>query len=207
MYLSKLTLDPSPGARQVLRDLASPYEMHRTILRAFPNHDEGGPGRVLFRVEPRTGSAEPHVVLVQSVKLPDWSRLADLPHYLLSAESKPFSVSVPPGRKLRFRLRANPTVKRGGKRHALVKHEDQVGWLLRKGEPGGFRPVDVAVRRAVRQTSWRADAEKKRRVTQVAVLFEGVLQVTDPQTFAETIAAGIGPAKAFGFGLLSVAPP
>ena len=36
--------------------------------------------------------------------------------------------------------------------------------------------------------------------------FDGILEVTDPAAFAATIAAGIGPAKAFGFGLLSVAP-
>lgn len=39
-----------------------------------------------------------------------------------------------------------------------------------------------------------------------SVRFDGVLTVTDPDTFRQTVAAGIGPAKAFGFGLLSVAP-
>ena len=36
--------------------------------------------------------------------------------------------------------------------------------------------------------------------------FEGILQVTDAEAFAKTLAAGIGPAKGYGFGLLSVAP-
>jgi CRISPR system Cascade subunit CasE len=35
--------------------------------------------------------------------------------------------------------------------------------------------------------------------------FEGILEVTDPEEFAAAVTAGIGPAKAFGFGLLSVA--
>ena len=39
-----------------------------------------------------------------------------------------------------------------------------------------------------------------------AVEFQGVLNVTDPAKFHETFARGIGPAKAFGFGLLVIAP-
>jgi CRISPR-associated protein Cas6/Cse3/CasE subtype I-E len=38
-----------------------------------------------------------------------------------------------------------------------------------------------------------------------AVRFDGVLVVTDLDRFTKAVAAGIGPFKAFGFGLLSVA--
>jgi CRISPR system Cascade subunit CasE len=38
-----------------------------------------------------------------------------------------------------------------------------------------------------------------------SVDFDGVLSVTDPALFAEAVASGIGPAKGFGFGLLSLA--
>jgi CRISPR system Cascade subunit CasE len=37
------------------------------------------------------------------------------------------------------------------------------------------------------------------------VRYEGILQVTDCARFLAALAAGIGPAKGFGFGLLSVA--
>lgn len=39
-----------------------------------------------------------------------------------------------------------------------------------------------------------------------AVDFNGHLQVTDPAALLAAVAAGLGPAKAFGFGLLSLAP-
>jgi CRISPR-associated protein Cas6/Cse3/CasE subtype I-E len=39
-----------------------------------------------------------------------------------------------------------------------------------------------------------------------AVRFDGILQVTNAELFLQTLRAGIGPAKGFGFGLLSVAP-
>jgi len=39
-----------------------------------------------------------------------------------------------------------------------------------------------------------------------AVEFQGVLTVTDPALFRTTFTTGIGSAKAFGFGLLALAP-
>jgi CRISPR system Cascade subunit CasE len=36
--------------------------------------------------------------------------------------------------------------------------------------------------------------------------FEGVLRVTDPKTFADAFHKGIGSAKGFGFGLLTIVP-
>ena len=36
--------------------------------------------------------------------------------------------------------------------------------------------------------------------------YEGILEVTNADNFRDTLVRGIGPAKAFGFGLLSVAP-
>ena len=34
MYLSQLTLNPR--TRRVQRELANPYELHRTLMRAYP---------------------------------------------------------------------------------------------------------------------------------------------------------------------------
>jgi len=39
-----------------------------------------------------------------------------------------------------------------------------------------------------------------------SVRYDGTMTVTDPARFEETLVRGIGPGKAFGFGLLSVAP-
>jgi CRISPR system Cascade subunit CasE len=44
-----------------------------------------------------------------------------------------------------------------------------------------------------------------RKMTHLAVQFDGVLEVTDPAKFLETVRQGIGSAKGFGFGLLSLA--
>lgn len=43
------------------------------------------------------------------------------------------------------------------------------------------------------------------KITVEAVRFDGHLVVTDPVAFAEAVTAGIGRAKAYGCGLLSLA--
>jgi CRISPR-associated protein Cas6/Cse3/CasE subtype I-E len=39
-----------------------------------------------------------------------------------------------------------------------------------------------------------------------AVEFKGVLEVTEPEEFIKTFRKGVGSTKAFGFGLLALAP-
>ena len=72
MFISQLELS-TPGTRIMLRDIRNPYEMHRTIWKAFPNNEDGGPGRVLFRLEWKNSP----IILVQSEKTPNWNNLPD----------------------------------------------------------------------------------------------------------------------------------
>lgn len=205
MYLSKLVLNPSPAARTVQRDLASPYELHRSMMRAFSYKGKDAPGRVLFRLEPYRASESP-VVLVQSEDEPDWSGIKSDPHYLLSVDTKPYSPELFESQKLWFRLRANPTVKRDGKRHGLVGYASQVEWLERKAEISGFHPVDVTIRKCIKYISVVERGGMRRKETHLGVDYEGVLEVTSPEKLLASIAKGIGPAKGYGFGLLSIAP-
>jgi CRISPR system Cascade subunit CasE len=41
-------------------------------------------------------------------------------------------------------------------------------------------------------------------MTQLTVRYDGLLRITDPDAFRETLIRGIGPAKAFGCGLMLV---
>jgi CRISPR system Cascade subunit CasE len=98
----------------------------------------------------------------------------------------------------------------------LRREEDQLAWLARKGEQGGFRLVGVAVQPDLPDTRVTT-AEKVRGQRPAhddaarmalrfgAVVFEGRLEVTDREVFLRTLHQGIGSGKAFGFGLLSVA--
>ena len=147
MYLSRLILNPRN--RRVQREVADPYQMHRSLMQGFPDNLAMGAERLLFRLEshPRTGAL---ALLVQSWDLPDWSCLAEpgARGYLSPAGEpnsavKSFDLKLAPGQVLAFRLRANPTVKRKGKRLGLYREEEQNKWLARKAERGGFRLLSV----------------------------------------------------------------
>ena len=200
MFLSKLTLNTR--LREVRRDLGSVYEMHRTLLRAFPGQDEGGPGRVLFRVEPQ-GDDVIAVVLVQSEKRPDWARFPA--GYARVEGPKALQWAFSPGNQMVFRLRANPTVKREGKRLGLFREEDQHKWLERKAVENGFSIVCFQPSRDTRVYARKVSGDEAVVQTHQSVDFEGVLQVTDAERFKQAVCQGIGSGKAFGFGLLSVA--
>lgn len=204
MYLSKLMLNPA--SRRVRTEIGRPYELHRTLMRAFPPAEEG-PGRVLFRLD-ISKESNALTLLVQSEKEPDWRSLDEAGNFLLKpAQSKPFSPVFRSGQPCRFRLRANPTVKRQGKRLGIVKEDEQLAWLHRKGAAGGFEPVSAVVSPERKMQDKMTDrAKTPHNLTLVAVRFDGLLSVTDPAAFRQTLAQGIGSGKGFGFGLLSVAP-
>jgi len=230
VYLSRLTLNPR--SHQVARDLVNAYEMHRTLCRAFPQAEEGGCGRILWRVDDDSHQGRP-VTYVQSEKKPDWAKLTarhgdyfadteDVNPACRPIDEKLLSFTV--GRRLTFRLRANPTrkiatstkaqrlagKKSNGKRVPLIKPEDQVGWLHRKASTGGFKLLKLDLRE-VKSFGQKADTQKAsgratHRITLFGVQYEGILEVTETQKFFQTLCSGIGPAKGLGMGLLSIAP-
>lgn len=137
------------------------------------------------------------------------------------------------GDHLSFRLRANPTRRtsgsdsRVGKRVAILGGDAQIEWLHRKGEQGGFSlrtvraqvglperemPIatpgvyDVLARDATLLRGWKRRAEQQHNLIFGSVLFDGDLRITDVQRFREALVQGIGSGKAYGFGLLSIAP-
>lgn len=140
------------------------------------------------------------------------------------------------GQALAFRLRANPTKKARkiengetrllqGQRVALRGESELVDWLRRRGEQHGFcllsareAPAvhDLRVVQEANVHGWAPGREsedemegrsKARRITISSVLYEGHLRVTEVNEFRKALQHGIGPGKAFGMGLLSVAPP
>ncbi len=212
MYLSRLTL--SPRSRQVRREASEPYEMHRTIMSAFPSNEDGDPGRVLFRLEEPTRASQHRrglTLLVQSENQPDWTDVSAKQRYLLPiAEDnpavKPYSPTFAADQRLIFRLRANPTIKREGKRLGLYREEEQRAWLARKAEQGGFDILTVNLtREGMTEGKIHRPTGESHHLRLLAVRFDGVLRIVDPIRFLESIQRGIGSGKGLGFGLLSVA--
>jgi len=146
------------------------------------------------------------------------------------------SIMVRRGQTWRFRLRANatrrapssPIDKENKKRPRFaVKEAGQIPWLQRQGDMHGFSvtPEWVRVMSSGMQVSWRKKLEESSEVEAAQcdpkdakgmfknklmkhwrVDYEGILQVTCPTKYVDALISGIGPGKAFGFGLLSIAP-
>ena len=229
MYLSRLEINPRN--REVRRDLSDVYQMHRTVMSAFPDVKDGQEARadlaVLYRIE-IAGRGGGVVLMVQSRAQPCWTHLT--PDYLSDSDGE---VGNPATRDmtnvlaalherqvLRFRLRANPTKKietksgpdgrrQNGRRVDLRTETQQLEWLSRRAEQAGFGLIPVYPGSNVPEVRVGAGERllgKGRQLTLVSVLFEGLVEVTDPDRFRCAIADGIGPGKAFGCGLMSIAP-
>jgi CRISPR system Cascade subunit CasE len=202
MYLSLLEINPR--SRSARRDLADRYELHRTVMSAFP---DGLPEaeRVLYRVE-ITRHAPVQRLIVQSQEEPDWerpSRLAIADYLQSPPQVRPIAPAPEAGARLMFRLQANPTVKRDGKRSAIYSDEALMAWLMRKGTQHGFRVGETDARVAKLGRVYG----QGRRQTWHAVQYDGVLTVTDASALQDALMDGLGSAKAFGFGLLSIPYP
>lgn len=193
MYLSRLTIDCA--SRESQKVLADAYRLHQMVMGGFKAYDKDELKRVLFRLEPEMNEGEKYL-LIQSPILPDWRHL----NASIRVESKSFVPEYVPRQSLSFRLRANPVVTRDGKRHGLIGEEAQVVWLRKKEIGVLWNEVS-----AIDEGYTVGKKNDLHGINHKSVLFHGSLQVIDPEKLRLAITEGIGPAKGFGFGLLSMA--
>lgn len=197
---------PNINCREARVDLADPYEMHKTIASRLSR------GRYLWRLDNDNGRA---VVLLQTPDRPSWTHLlGKFPEYIVelpvSRELKPDLVV---NQKLIFRILCNPTLhlprsfeEKDGKRKVMqgryigvYGQRQQEEWLRNKSGKLGFSVIKVMIQ------SREEKIRIRKRTVQLAVAsFDGILKVTNPETFVETIRNGIGKSRAMGFGLLSL---
>jgi CRISPR system Cascade subunit CasE len=228
MILSRLFLNPA--SRLVQRSIADAQLLHKVVMSAFGQSSSGAARAemaILYRLEAVRDRGR-LILYVQSRLPPEWHQLdpgflLDLGDELENPGTKNIDnvlTSVHTGSRLSFRLRANTTrkiqtkstpegQKRNGKRVALRGDEQKVHWLTRRGERGGFRLLKIApgiVDVRVVKEPGLGGGHPSGPLTFAATLFDGTLEVFDPALFRSALESGIGPGKAFGFGLLSIRP-
>jgi CRISPR system Cascade subunit CasE len=204
MFLSRVEI-PWEAAR-------NPYEFHRRLWDLFPGKpresrisaDEVRQG-FLFRVEDNP-PGRPARLLVQSRQAP---RLATGLAVLGTREFCPRPVQ---GQRLAFLLTVNPVKtitdqeradkpdKRSEKcRVPLIREEELRAWLARKLASAA---EVVAVNVLPHPPLYFRKGNRGGKL--VTASFEGVLGVADTDALVKHLENGIGPAKAFGCGLLLV---
>ncbi|AGP58261.1 type I-E CRISPR-associated protein Cas6/Cse3/CasE [Streptomyces rapamycinicus] len=131
-----------------------------------------------------------------------------------------------------FRLTANPVhdIHKPGdpegartKRTAHVTPRHQIGWLLKRQEQAGFEIVCTPPERQLTQRGHEhqvivhnrmplqfrkrdAAGSSRHNVRFTRVTFDGRLRITDADAFRRTLTHGLGKAKAYGCGLMTLAP-
>lgn len=211
MHLTRFEINPARRDARAL--LASPQRIHAAVLAGFP---ESRDGRVLWRLDEGRHDV---VLYLLSPDEPDLTHLVESvgrsTHGWRSRPYGPFLDNLVAGDRWAFRLRANPVHnvrsddgKGRGKRRAHVTVAQQRAWFLRHAQRSGFGvpegsagEPDLLVRSRVTQRFARGG----RTVTLATAVFEGHLVVDDPDALRSALVGGIGPAKGYGCGLLTLA--
>lgn len=211
MFLTRFRLNtPRRGAQKLV---ASPHAMHAAVLAGFPGTTSE---RVLWRLDPTPHGEQ---VLIVSRAQPDLTHLVEQAGWP-TAETwetrayDPLLSRIATGQRYAFRLRANPAHslppapgEKRGKRVAHVTPQRQTEWLIRQAAKHGFAVGSAAEPSfGVSRSETLAFRREAKQVTLKVAVFDGTLEVTDPSLFAQALVAGIGPAKGYGCGLLTIAP-
>lgn len=183
--------------------------------------DEGAFGTTLYILSPR----KPDVTQLEEEAAVAGTKARTLDY-------QPFLNLLEDEQVWAFRLTANPAYSASmgpgvrGKRFGHVTAEQQIGWLLSRSTRNGFTIIDrdegkrklnniigeletasVLVARRERPvfSRNRPDQPGKDRVTINRTVYEGILQITNVQTLRHILTNGIGPSKAYGCGLMTLA--
>jgi len=204
IYLTQAHLNFATALRRRLRD---GYDWHQAVWQVFPGRD-GQQRDFLTRLDTRDDGFRLLIVSPVQPTRPSW-----WPGGPEAWQTKPVPESFFSRGRYAFQLRANPTkkvavknpdgtMKKHGRREPLRTPDELLAWLQRKAAQGGFAVERSEVHREGRE----AFIKNGRAGTHSTVDFRGVLVVKDPAAFQQTFRTGIGSAKAFGFGLLVIAP-
>ncbi len=227
MFLTRMFLNPTRVTTR--RMLSSPQVTHALVLGGFSPTSSGG--RVLWRLD----VAGPELALyVVSADRPDFTGVVEQAGWPTgqaweTRDYAPFLGRLEAGQRWRFRLTANPvrSVSRGvGTRGRVSPHrtvDHQRSWLLGRAERLGvvFPPAtgsddgqaaaQVVVQRRARPSfvrrSGAGDEARRDRVDLTTATYEGVLDVVDPERLRNALTKGVGRAKGYGCGLMTLASP
>lgn len=177
----------------------------------------------LYRIDPvKQGLVR---IIVRSALRPNWDYAFHNADYLLDAKHPPVvrvaKLTFLPNTIYKFELVANPTKKiatlsksqrltgirkndglsKNGKR-VPVPPDQWVPWLKKQAQQKGFELCGEPTASPFFYRFHKPSAEDPGKI--LTVRFRGLLRVIDQQLFTDALVSGIGPAKGFGCGLLTI---
>ncbi|MER7283942.1 type I-E CRISPR-associated protein Cas6/Cse3/CasE [Dactylosporangium sp. NPDC000244] len=233
-YLSRIWLNPQRTKAQLI--LRNPQVAHAAVLAGISRQPVSERVLWRLEPDPVTQHRLSLLVLTDShpswehlVEQAGWPH-ADEPQ-AITRPYEPLLNQIAHGRQFTFRLKANPTSStktpdspsptqkerltqhrpRGVRvPHRTVAH--QLAWFTSRIDRWGFTLVDgeaglPAVRVSGRERlSFNKSSDRAAPVVLQTATFEGALTVTDPDTARQSLLHGVGHGKAYGLGLITLAP-
>jgi len=207
LLISRIELDLNKYNTR--RAISVPQVLHAAVEGCFP--DKTDKERKLWRLDRLYGSL---YLLLLSREKPIFEEFARQFCYEdVAGETKDYTIllsTIRSGAKYRFRLRANPThsvpLEMGvrGKIYPHITIEQKRNWLLKKTQNCGFKLNELCF--DVVETDylrfWRKGTARP--VELSIAVYEGELEVSDRELFVKSLIYGIGRAKAYGCGMLTV---
>lgn len=190
--LTQVIVNKTEAARKRFSDT---YTWHKALWQSFPGKDRQA-RNFLFRIDDAGRNFKVLLLSNSEPTDPGWGNW----------HSKMINKSFLDYSAYRFQLKANPSMRRCADRRRIgIYGEEKLhSWITRKAEQNGFaiinnsliigNPIDVTFIR------------NKKRGKHVSVDFQGGLEVTDKTAFKEAFTKGIGSAKSFGYGMLTLQP-
>ncbi|MFF6955589.1 type I-E CRISPR-associated protein Cas6/Cse3/CasE [Streptomyces sp. NPDC008317] len=232
MFLTRFRINTARmGARRLL---TSPQSLHAAVMASFaerPDHQGDGP-RVLWRLDQQSRSEV--LLYIVSPERPDLTHLVEQAGWPTTGgwQTKPYApflTRLTADDTWTFRLTANPvhSIRRHAaeptKRTAHVTPRHQLDWLLARqtdagfaiverpeprpdGLPGAWHEVVVHNRGDLSFGKRSETDDRAHQVKLTRVTYDGRLRVTDPDALRRTLTFGLGKAKAYGCGLMTLAP-
>ncbi|MFI7609310.1 type I-E CRISPR-associated protein Cas6/Cse3/CasE [Micromonospora sp. NPDC049366] len=219
MFLTRFQINPARrGARKLL---SSPHALHAAVRAAFaePEDHERDGSRTLWRLD--TSAPGRMLLYIVSPGRPDLTHLVEQAGWptteaWVTRDYDGLLDSLHPGQTWAFRLTANPSHSgrktadaKETQRFGYLREEEQIGWLTNRATRHGFTIATQHDGRPNLHLHHRRTQSFKRglgTVTLTTVTYDGILQVADANAFRQTLTRGIGHAKAYGCGLLTLAP-
>jgi CRISPR system Cascade subunit CasE len=191
---------------------------HKLVWRLFADHPDRDRDFIFCRLREAN---VPTFVMVSHREPVDENNNWEL-------DVSPYDPGVEEGDVVHFSLKANPTVKRDGRRHDIVmdaikrmeneqdmdrdeipprheiaKKEGRL-WLLKRQKHYGYKLKG----NRLKIDNYRQHKFKKlnngRQIKLSSLDFTGLMEVTDEDQFRDALFNGVGPSKAYGFGCLLV---
>jgi CRISPR system Cascade subunit CasE len=219
MYIS--CVDIRKHDDDAIRVVSSPYRTHAVIEASCPGSADEEEGRILWRADPAPTGLRLYLVSPLAPDEDELSSRLSLPRERVRCKAYgPRLDSLRDEQAWAFRLKANPTrqvhVDRGrtpnekviGTVQGHVTEAQQAQWLLDRAEAHGFRVCDDEFGNPQMVVSQRKREQFSRqddKVTLVTCVFSGLLEIVDADAFRKTLVSGMGRAKGFGCGLLTIA--